>query len=111
MKNFMVSCCFLFMLSACNQPQYDYKTVNRQFEVYTAWQKDKETAIKKADKVVYYSSKDACKKVGQGWAFTKLENNGVMECEKSAEGFRCRKKNVQIECRKIKMPFFGQPVM
>ncbi len=107
MKNFMIACCFLFVLSACNQPEkssnptFDYKIIKQQFEPYTGWQKDKETAMKKVEKLVYYSATAACKKVGQGWAFTKLENNGVMECEESAEGFRCRKKDVQIECRKI----------
>ncbi len=107
MKNLMVACCVLFVLTACNQPEkannpkFDYKIIKRQFEPFTDWFKDKEIAMKKVDKIVYYSAKAACKKIGQGWAYTKIENNGTMDCQESAEGYRCRKKHVQIECRKI----------
>ena len=107
MKYIVVACFFLFVLSACNQPQkssnpkFDYKIIKLQFEPYTGWKKDKETAMIKVDDLVYYSATAACKKVGQGWAYTKIENQGAIECEESAEGVRCRRKNVRIECRKI----------
>ena len=82
MKNFMMACCFLFVLSACNQPEkasnpkFDYKIIKRQFEPFTGWKKDKATAMEKVDEVIYYSAKAACKKIGQGWAYTKIENSG-----------------------------------
>gem|GEM_PF-1187991 len=105
MKIFMVACCCLLILSACNSPnkapKYDFKTIERQFETYSDWTKDKETAMKLATNDMNESSNTNCRSAGVGWSFDKFASKGEMDCEESAEGFRCKKKGVKLDCRRI----------
>ncbi len=105
MKIFIAACCCLFVLSACNSPnkapKYDSQTIDRQFETFSDWKKDKESAMALATEDMHVSSKTNCRSAGVGWSFKKFASEGEMDCEESAEGFRCRKKGVQLDCLRI----------
>ena len=105
MKRLTVACCCLFVLSACNQPndapEYDLQTIDRQFETFSDWKKDKESAMATAIKEMDVASRTNCRSAGVGWAFQAYASEGEMECEESSEGVRCRKKGVTLNCRRI----------
>lgn len=101
-----VSC---LLIAACGKesgpPQYNYKTVNVT-SIYTDAQKDKGTAMKKAESELERFVKEACREsIAKGWSLVEVKNKGEMSCEEIKEGHHCRKKNVVLECRQVVSDF------
>lgn len=103
-KSIFVSGCLL-VLSACNQPydepRYDYKTIKPNLIPYSDWRKDKNAAIDLADSKLDYNAKSSCRSMSQTWNLKEIKNRGEMDCEESTEGYQCRRKNIEVVCRKL----------
>lgn len=96
-------------ISACGKesgpPQYNYKTI-QVTSIYTDFQKDKETAMKKAESELQIFAKEACRQnIAKGWSLVEIKNPGEMNCEETPEGHHCRKKNIELECRQVIVGF------
>ena len=95
-------CVPLLIIAACKSPDAPekYRYQNQKADLpYTDFETDRATAERKANKELDFYVKDACRRIGYGWALDKLENPGVMSCEETPEGHHCHMKNVAFVCR------------
>jgi len=47
-------------------------------------------------------SKGACRRtIRSGWSLANIENAGRPDCEATAQGHHCRKKEVILNCRRV----------
>ena len=106
MKKFIVSCCCLLVLSACNQPndapKYATETVELKNILYTDWRKTKDAAIKQATNEMKQDAKAQCRRIDASWYLKEISKPGEMECEETSDGHRCKRVNVEMVCNALK---------
>jgi len=104
MKKLLLSCCCLLALIGCKppnaEPKYLFKTIKADLP-YTDWKKNMASAQKRVKYETDFYSKDACRRIAYGWTLYKTKASGQMSCEETAEGFHCRIKDIELECRQL----------
>ena len=104
MKNPVSIFCFFLVLSACDRdapPDYTYKIIKGN-SIYTDWTKDKNQAMEIANThLATYAAGECRRALANGWSLSQIRSEGEMNCEATAEGHHCRRKNVELECRQV----------
>lgn len=104
MKKLIFTCCCLLILFGCKppnaEPKYLNKTIKADFP-YTDWKKSMASAKKRAKYEIDFYSKDSCRRIAYGWSLKKIKTPGQMDCAETPEGFHCRMKDVELECRQL----------
>jgi hypothetical protein len=94
----------LILITACKSPYTDpaYKYDTKKITTpYTDWKEDRQAAEQTARKELNFYAQDECRRMSYGWHMKKLEDNGQLNCEESAEGFHCRHSDVTLLCEQL----------
>ena len=104
MKILIFSFCCLLVLFGCKppdaEPKYYFKTIKTDLP-YTEFKKTMASAQKRVKYETDFYTKDACRRIAYGWSLKKVKGPGQMDCEETPEGFHCRFKDVELECRQL----------
>lgn len=84
-------------------PEYVSRHIKTDYK-YTMWKSDKEAVLGRINRRANYNASNACHNDGYGWTFKEVVNPGVLDCETHPKNqrIRCRKKNVELECQRLK---------
>ena len=102
MKPYLIGLMLSLNLSACEDtPDYDYKTIIGN-SAYGDWKSSREQALTSVPAEYQAYLKNECRRaISNGWSLSQVKNQGTLNCEETTEGFHCRKKDVELECRQI----------
>ena len=95
---------FLAHVYACDtnsEPDYEYRKIKIE-SLFSEWQPNKFDAMVQAKAELSEFAKGACRrKIRSGWSLSNIENVGLPDCEVTAKGHHCRKKEVILNCRRV----------
>ena len=104
MKKLIGALLFSIGLASCDfseSPDYEHQTIVGT-SPYSNWKANPEQAMELAEAELEAFAKSECRRaISNGWSLGEVISEGVMNCEKTPEGHHCRKKNVELECRRI----------
>jgi hypothetical protein len=104
LKHFAFTVLMAASLMSCDfgrAPDYQYRTITGD-TAYSDWKQSRGEAMELVQAEFDAFVKNECRRaIANGWALHQVTNEGAMNCEQTPEGYHCRKKNVEVECRQI----------
>ena len=104
MKTLIGALLLSIVLVACDfngSPDYERQTIVAN-SPYSNWKSNPSQAMALARTEFAAFTKSECRRaISNGWSLDAVKSEGVMNCEQTPEGHHCRKKNVELECRRV----------
>lgn len=92
---------FAYACDSDSEPDYEYRKIKIE-SLFSEWKQNQDDARAQADSELGGYAKGACRKnIRSGWSLADIEDLGQYECETTAQGHHCRRKDVVLICRRV----------